>query len=99
MTGGTFVVVPQVEDSDPQWFARLDDDGFRQLTAQEYFDWRVLYLQERFRGEIVGSSRLQHIFLILKFACSALAVSLVGGVDDFEVAVASQLITLFIHIM
>ena len=89
----------KAEVNDPQWFARLDDDGFRQLTAQEYFDWRVLYLCERFRGEIVSSSRLQHIFLILKFTCSAVAVSLVGGVDDFEVAVASQMITLFIHIM
>lgn len=37
--------------------------------------------------------------MILKFSCSAVAVSLVGGKDDLPVALASQSITLFIHIM
>lgn len=40
-----------------------------------------------------------HLFLALKFSCSAVAVSLVGGNSDLPVALASQSITLFIHIM
>jgi hypothetical protein len=84
---------------DSEWYARLDDDGYRQLTAKEYFDWRVAYLSDLFRGEIVSMSKWEHLFLFLKFTLSAVAVSLVGGGDDFQVAVASQLITLFIHIM
>ena len=44
-------------ESDADWFTKLDDDGFRQLTAQEYFDWRVTSLAETFRSEIVSVSK------------------------------------------